>query len=282
MPIYPFLYVLAGAAVAFAVHRSRAWTAAAGALLLWQVGTSLHASGEYMAYGNEAWGGPSQVHRYLSDANVDWGQQLNSVRAYIDQHRDTECWFAYFPDGAVEPQDYGVHCHRLPTPSSLWWFEVPMDVPPTIEGTVFMSESDREGVESGDGELNPYLSFQRLRPVAVLQQGVYVYQGSFPVPLASALVTTHRSQVLARQKALPEALLAAQQAALLAPHSAIVQENLADRFAASHRWPEAVEHYRLARLAAQEQRPDLQEDLLQENKVKAELATKMAQAQSAQ
>ncbi len=42
-----------------------------------------------MAYGNEAWGGPSQVHRYLSDASVDWGQQLLAVKAYLDKNRRT-------------------------------------------------------------------------------------------------------------------------------------------------------------------------------------------------
>ena len=40
----------------------------------------------FMAYGNEAWGGPLQVRRYLSDANVDWGQQLKTVRQYLDQN----------------------------------------------------------------------------------------------------------------------------------------------------------------------------------------------------
>ena len=39
-------------------------------------GCALAAFPVEMAYSNEAWGGPSNVHKYLSDANVEWGQQL--------------------------------------------------------------------------------------------------------------------------------------------------------------------------------------------------------------
>ena len=134
-----------------------------------------------------------QVRNYLSDANVDWGQQLKTVKQYLDQNHISDCWFAYFPDGAVQPQDYGIHCQRLPTPSALWWLNLPMTVPPEIDGTVLISESDLDGVESGDGILNPYDFFRQRKPVAILQNGVYVYHGKFAVPLASAWVDIRRS-----------------------------------------------------------------------------------------
>ncbi len=183
MPIYPFLYVLAGATAAALLRRGPVWASVAAALCLWQAGTSLRDSPNYMAYGNEAWGGPLRVRRYLSDSNVDWGQQLKTVKQYLDANHISNCWFAYFPDGAVEPQDYGVSCKRLPTQSGLWWFELPMNVPPVIEGTVLVSESDLDGVESGDGIVNPLDSFHSVKPVAVLQDGVYVYQGALPCRL---------------------------------------------------------------------------------------------------
>jgi tetratricopeptide (TPR) repeat protein len=226
-----------------------------------------------MAYGNEAWGGPSEVHRYLSDANVDWGQQLKSVKQYLDENHITNCWFAYFPDGAVEPSDYGVPCKRLPTGSSLWWFRLPMDVPPVIDGTVLISDSDLEGIESGDGPLNWFEPFRGLKPVATIQQGVYVYQGRFAVPLMSALVDVRKTDDLAKAGQPAAALAKAQEAIALAPDSAITQLNLADTLAAQEQWSEATEHYQRAGELARTVRPELEEeDLIPRSKAGMELA----------
>jgi Dolichyl-phosphate-mannose-protein mannosyltransferase len=263
MPVYPFLYVVAGAAAAKLMRRGPAWTAVAAVLLAWQAVTTVRVAPDFMAYGNELWGGPLQVRKYLSDANVDWGQQLKTVRQYLDQNHISNCWFAYFPDGAVQPQDYGIHCQRLPTPSALWWLNLPMTVPPEIEGTVLISESDLDGVESGDGVLNPYDSFRHVNPVAILQDGVYVYQGKFAVPLASAWVDIRRSQDLAKAGQSGEALRLAQEAVTLAPDSPRAQLQLADTLAAQEQWDEALVHYRLAQTDLLAQRPDLQGEELE-------------------
>ncbi|MGI4828386.1 MAG: glycosyltransferase family 39 protein [Janthinobacterium lividum] len=260
MPIYPFLYVLAGAAAALAFRSGRVWATVAAALLLWQVVTSVRVGPAYMAYGNEAWGGPLGVRNYLSDANVDWGQQLKSVKQYLDANGITNCWFAYFPDGAVQPQDYGISCHRLPTPSGLWWLNLPMDVPPVINGTVLISESDLEGVESGDGPLNPYDAFRGMKPAAILQDGVYVYQGTFAVPLASAWVDVRRSGELVKAGQMQAALGMAQQAVELAPNSARTQSNFAGLLAARGDWNGAFAHYEAANHFLQANRPELEED----------------------
>ena len=273
MPIYPFLYSLAGVALAHAFLRRGPWASVAAALLLWQVVTSGRVAPAYMAYGNEAWGGPSEVHRYLSDANVDWGQQLKSVKQYLDENHITNCWIAYFPDGAVEPSDYGVACRRLPTGSSLRWFQLPMDVPPVIEGTVLISDSDLEGIESGDGPLNWFEPFRGLKPVAVIQQGVYVYRGRFAVPLMTALVDVRKTHDLMKVDQLGAALAVAQEAIALAPDSAFTQLNLADTLAAQGRWSEAVGHYQRAEELARTVRPELEdEDLIPRSKAGMELA----------
>ncbi len=263
IPVYPFLYVIAGAGAGTMLQRRRqAIAALALVLLAWQIVTTVRVAPNYMAYGNEAWGGPLQVRRYLSDANVDWGQQLKTVRQYLEQNHISDCWFAYFPDGAVQPQDYGIHCKRLPTPSALWWLNLPMTVPPQISGTVLISESVLDGVESGEGVLNPYDSFRALQPLAILQDGVYVYRGAFAVPLASAWVGVHRSGELARDGQIDEALQIAQQAAALAPDSPRTQLQFADMLLLKRREHDAADHYRLAQQDLMLQRPDLQTEEL--------------------
>ena len=38
----------------------------------------------YLAYFNEAAGGPAQGWRWLVDSNVDWGQELPGLKRYMD------------------------------------------------------------------------------------------------------------------------------------------------------------------------------------------------------
>lgn len=190
---------------------------------------------------------------------MDWGQQLKSVKRYLDENHISDCWFAYFPDGAVEPSDYGIPCKRLPTGSSLSWFRLPMDVPPVIEGTVLISDSDLEGVESGDGPLNWFEPFREVKPVATIQQGVYVYRGRFAVPLMSALVDVRTSGDLAQSGNTDAALAMAQRAVALAPDSAATQLNLADMLASQQRWSEALGHYQRAGELARTIRPEMQD-----------------------
>ena len=74
----------------------------------------------YIAYANEAWGGPKNVHNLLSDANVDWAQQLYQVKQWQDRHPGEECWFAYFAWPEIDPATYGINCHHLPTIDTFW------------------------------------------------------------------------------------------------------------------------------------------------------------------
>ena len=259
LPVYAFLYLLVAGIAASLMSRNRRWGVVLAGLLCWQVVTSYRVAPAYMAYGNEAWGGPSQVHRYLSDANTDWAQQLKAVKSYLDERHISNCWFVYFADGATQPSDYGINCKRLPTTVSLWWLDLPMQVPPVIDGTVLVSDSDLEGIEFGDGALNPYDSFRGMTPTDAIQHGVYVYTGRFAVPLASALVGAHEAQKLAAAGKTNEALERANEAVKLAPDSARVQAALGDVLVAAGNSWEALAHYEVALESARRVRPDLQD-----------------------
>jgi hypothetical protein len=260
LPVYPFLYVLVGAGAMVLLDRDVRWVFLLAGLLGWQVVTSVRVSPAYMAYGNEAWGGPAKVDRYLGDANTDWGQQLKAVKTYLDERQITNCWFAYFPDGSIDPEDYGIHCKRLPTTDLLYWLDVPVTTPPVISGTVLISAGDLEGIEFGDGKLNPYDSFRSIKPTAVIQHSVYVFDGTFAVPLAAALVEAHDASKLADAGQLDAALAKAEDAARLAPWSGQVQASLGDVLLAEGKKAGALQRYETALQIEETVRPDLQEE----------------------
>ncbi len=268
LPVYAFLYVLVGGTATLLLRWDRRWAWVLSALLAWQVVTSAQVSPAYMAYGNRAWGGPDKVDRYLGDANTDWGQQLKAVKAYLDQRHITNCWFVYFPDGSIDPIDYGIHCHRLPTANILWWLDQPVSTPPVISGTVLISASDLEGIEFGDGPMNPYGQFWKIKPVAVIQHGVYVYQGTFRIPLAAALAEAQQAEDLSDGGKLAAALAKAEDAERLAPQSGQVADTLGDVLAADGQKAAALAEYQKALRLRQSVRPDLQVEDIEQLKQK--------------
>jgi hypothetical protein len=194
LPIYPFLYLIGASALSLAIGWDRRWLAGVGALLLFQMVTSLRAFPGYIGYANEAWGGSKNVHLYLSDSNSDWGQQLKTAAQYLKTKNVTDCWMAYTASGVVDERYYGVTCRPLPTMVNLWWLPVPLDVPKQIDGTVLISDDELEGIDLPFGQANPYADFRARTPVAVLDGGLLVYEGRFDVPLASKMVELARGK----------------------------------------------------------------------------------------
>ena len=258
LPVYPFLYVLVAAAATCLIRQNRRWTYAVALLLVWQIAEAIRTAPGYMAYANEAWGGPASVHKYLSDANSDWGQQLKSAQQYLDSRGIKDCWIAYFVDGVVDTAYYGIPCKRLPTINTLW-LNLPIDVPPEIDGPVLISDGVLTGIDYGQGALNPYEQFRTLRPTAAIQDGLFVYDGHFKVPLASAHAKTQNARNLLAEDRPNDALTEAEQAAVLAPDSVPVQTTLGDILAKLHRPQEAKVHYQQALVSAQTIEPELQE-----------------------
>jgi hypothetical protein len=188
LPTYPFLYVIGAAYLVLFCHWRPGGVWLVLALWLAQAASSLAAAPEYIAYANELWGRPNQVHRYLSDSNSDWGQQLKAARGYLQQHHVADCWIAYTAEGAVDLNYYGIPCKPLPTDASLWWFKVPMEVPDEISGTVLISDDMLSGTDNAPGKTNPYAQFRALKPAAILQGGMFVYTGRFRVEDAAKVV----------------------------------------------------------------------------------------------
>ena len=94
--VFIFVLVLAGGAAWSLIRSDRRWTWPIAALILFHVVSSLRAfPTSYIPYANELWGGPAEIHKYLTDSTTDWGQQLKAVKRYVDERGIKECWFAY-------------------------------------------------------------------------------------------------------------------------------------------------------------------------------------------
>jgi len=232
LPMYAFVAIFAAAGASVLMRRGRGWLIVCVVLLGAHVVSSLVVFPNEIAYANEAWGGPKNVHNLLSDANVDWAQQLLQVKEWQDQHASEECWFAYFARPEIDPASYGIHCHALPTLDTQFLGGAEI-IPATVKGTVLISAGTLSGCEWPSGKVNPYRSFLPLKPAETIDDSVFVYRGSFDISDAAAVARAQRSASLLAEKKPGEALALAREAVGIAPGNLSAQTALGDASAAT-------------------------------------------------
>jgi 4-amino-4-deoxy-L-arabinose transferase-like glycosyltransferase len=255
--LYPVAALLAAAALSALAQHSRRWKWIGGALVACHVISVMAVFPAEMAYGNEAWGGTANTHKYLSDSSVDWAQQLPHIKRWVDAHPGEECWLAYsaYPD--LRPQAYGIRCHLLPTAHTGREF-LPDDLPETIHGYLLLSADDLEACDWPSDQLNVFERFRWMPMAEQIDHSVFVYHGDFNVHEAAALAAVQKSKILLRQKRPAEALVAAKQAVALQPENLLAEMALGDAQSASGDKNSARAAYELALAAAHRLEADAQ------------------------
>jgi tetratricopeptide (TPR) repeat protein len=245
LPFYAYCFILAGAAAAALAAQSRRWLIACSVLLAAHIVSSLANFPNYIPYANEAWGGAANSHTLLSDASVDWAQQLFQVKAWQDQHPGEECWFAYFANPEVQPETYGIRCHPLPT-LDMYWMGGAEKTPPVIDGTILLSAGDLSGCEWPAASLNPFDAFRGIKPTETIDHAVFVYRGRFDMHQAAALSRVELALQTVWHGDANSALPLAQEAVALDPSSIMAHQVLGSALAGVGRRDEARQEWQRA------------------------------------
>jgi 4-amino-4-deoxy-L-arabinose transferase-like glycosyltransferase len=257
LPVYVLMFLLAGGGVAALAAQSRNWVWFAYGLLAAHIVSAWTVFPNYLAYANEAWGGAKNTHNLLSDANVDWGQQLYQVKHWQNRHPGEECWFAYFAYPEIQPETYGITCHHLPNIDTFWMGGADF-VPPQVRGHVLLSAGDLSGCEWPSGKVSPYAAFQDRKPDEMIDDAVMVYSGNLDMRQAAALSRAENAfQLLWRGKA-TDALAVAREAVAIDPQELLSQTALGDSAAALGQKDEARKAWQAALATAQQLEPDAQ------------------------
>ena len=117
LPTYPFLFVLASRLAT--IRLGRTWLAPLliSTPVLFTAISSLRMAPHQLAYFNEFVGGPEQGYRYLSDSNLDWGQDLKGLKAYMEKEKLPIIYLSYF--GTAPPYYYGIRYQYVAGKGSL-------------------------------------------------------------------------------------------------------------------------------------------------------------------
>ncbi len=255
--LYPLAALLAAAGLTALAQQNRRWMWIGGALVACHIVSVMAVFPAEMAYGNEAWGGTANTHKYLSDSSVDWAQQLPHVKQWVDAHPGEECWFAYSAYPVLRPQAYGIPCHPLPTAHTGDEF-LPVDVPATIHGNLLLSADDLEACDWPSDQLNVFERFRWMPMAEQIDHSVFVYRGDFDVHEAAALAAVQKANILLGENRPAEALVAAKKAVALQPENLLAQTALGDAQAASGDKESARAAWQLALAAAHRLEADAQ------------------------
>jgi hypothetical protein len=134
--------------------------------MIWHVAGSLRTYPDYLAYFNESASGPAGGYKHLADSNLDWGQDLTALKAYLDAHPQGPVRLSYF--GTADPKQYGIQYRPLPS------YPFHQDTPPPKRwrGTFAISATHLVGLYLMD---DYYERFREMEPDAVIGHSIFIY-----------------------------------------------------------------------------------------------------------
>jgi 4-amino-4-deoxy-L-arabinose transferase-like glycosyltransferase len=158
LPVYPFVFLL----VAASCWRRRLAPVLV-ALVAVQVYEHARIFPHYLAFFNSLAGGAENGPRYLVDSNIDWGQDVKKMKAYLDAQGAAGVCLSYF--GMADLGYYGIH---------------PLDVPFTDDpyGQSNMNCIAAVSVTLLQGVYTPkerYKWLRDLEPAARIGYSIYAY-----------------------------------------------------------------------------------------------------------
>lgn len=127
----------------------------------------------YLAFFNRMAGGPEKGIRYLSDSNIDWGQDLNGLAKFLKKEAGVEVLLSYF--GTAVPQYYGIRYQALPTVWSFPKSEYINSILPQKE-YLAVSVTNLQGTYFSQHDLYDWLN-QKI-PIKKIGYSIYVYDVS--------------------------------------------------------------------------------------------------------
>ncbi len=142
-----------------------------GALITWQVISVVSIYPSFLAYFNEAVGGPTNGYKYVTDSNLDWGQDLKRLASWVEKNNIEKIYVDYF-GGATSSYYLGDKF------ISWWGTRSPRDL--NDGGYLAVSATFLQG---GRGKLAPnfvsdngyYNWLNNFQPIAIIGYSIFIY-----------------------------------------------------------------------------------------------------------
>jgi len=185
---YPLLYLLLGRITNLISVTTVKTKVIAGMLFLLLTVEILSVAPHYLAFFNRVVGGPKKGIVYLSDSNIDWGQDLKNLAKFLKKQGSPEVVLAYF--GTAVPEYYGITYQSLPT---VWSFPKSghiNSVNPKKE-YLAISATVLQGTYFSDHQLYSRW-LKNKKPIRVIGYSIYVYDITNDLEVHKRLLEIYR------------------------------------------------------------------------------------------
>lgn len=179
LPTFPFIFMLVGGGLACWLKNNNGRTTVqcgkyilAGGLALFQIFNVVSVYPSFLTYFNELAGGPQNGYHYVTDSNLDWGQDLKRLSQWTDKNGIRQIYVDYFGGGApnyyLKEKFLPWHCHYRPSEmtQSRWL---------AISGT-FLQIGRGDIAFDYDGYAHCYDWLNDFQPTAVIGHSIFIYQ----------------------------------------------------------------------------------------------------------
>lgn len=123
LPVYPLLLIFAGRLMSPELGLKRVRWAFVGLALVSATEVGI-AYPYYLSYFSSVVGGPFQGYRYLSDSNLDWGQDLKRLARWVRQEKLEGVLLGVF--SSADPAAYGLNFMPVPGFGAVTYQERPL------------------------------------------------------------------------------------------------------------------------------------------------------------
>jgi len=143
-----------------------------GILVTWQIVSVVSVYPSFLAYFNEAVGGPANGYKYVTDSNLDWGQDLKRLAQWVDKNNIDRIYVDYF-GGATSP-------YYLDGKFLSWWgTRSPLDLNATggylaVSATFFQGGRGKPAPGYAD-PTGYYEWLNNFQPLATIGYSIFVY-----------------------------------------------------------------------------------------------------------
>ncbi len=168
LPIYPFVLLISGITLNEIRLKWRTMV-----LLIPVALATIELSLVYphcLAFFNQLVGGPKNGDLVLLDSNLDWGQDLKPLKAWMDAHHVERINLGYF--GAADPAYYGIR--NTPLIGSPKFLDAQVTWP-RLPGYVAVSVQNLHGLTQYQTKRNFYEPLLDREPVANIGYSIHIY-----------------------------------------------------------------------------------------------------------
>jgi len=176
LPTFPFVYILISGQIKKLfekIHNKKLFRVCGlgfGILMIWYVFSSISSFPYYLTYFNELVGGNKNGHIYVTDSNLDWGQDLKRLTKWVNENNISKIYLDYFGGG-----DYKYY---LGEKVESWWGD---RNPKEAKGkwlaisATFMKQGQAQPTKGWNEPTDFYAWLNQYEPITVIGNSIFVY-----------------------------------------------------------------------------------------------------------